>query len=61
MMLLSVTPQQAAIDFLGRRVNGQGGVIVVDRAGTIGYGHNTPHMAVAWYDLDGRLQSAIEP
>lgn len=59
-----LTAQQAAdaaIEHLGRRVSGRGGMIVLDRAGTIGYAHNTPHMAVAWYDSEGHLHSAIEP
>jgi beta-aspartyl-peptidase (threonine type) len=37
-----------AIRVLGRRTNGQGGVILVDPEGTPGFHFNTPHMAYAY-------------
>ncbi len=46
-----VGPQQvapAAIHYLHRRLNGQGGIILLDREGRVGIAHNTPRMAWAW-------------
>ncbi|NJL94447.1 MAG: hypothetical protein HC915_12350 [Anaerolineae bacterium] len=51
----------AAIAHLERRVQGYGGIILVDRAGRTGFAHNTPHMAVAWLDAEGTVQSYIQP
>jgi beta-aspartyl-peptidase (threonine type) len=45
------TPQEAAtmaIDYLRRRLNGHGGLILLDPRGRIGLAHNTPRMAWAW-------------
>jgi L-asparaginase / beta-aspartyl-peptidase len=39
---------QEAMNYLKQRVNGHGGIIVLDRAGHIGIGHNTPRMAFAY-------------
>jgi single-stranded-DNA-specific exonuclease len=39
---------EAAIDILASRVNGLGGLIMIDRAGRIGFAHNTPNLARAW-------------
>ncbi len=50
------TPQQAAdeaIAYLRRRLNGHGGLILVDPKGRIGLAHNTPRMAWAWKTSDG--------
>jgi beta-aspartyl-peptidase (threonine type) len=47
-------PQWAAdeaMNYLRRRVNGHGGIIVLDSAGRIGIAHNTPRMAWALKDL----------
>jgi L-asparaginase / beta-aspartyl-peptidase len=38
----------AAIDYLQRRLNGQGGIILLDQRGRVGVAHNTPRMAWAW-------------
>ena len=49
-------PRAAAengIRYLARRVGGLGGCIVLDRAGQVGWAHNTPRMAFA-YRLDGQ-------
>ncbi len=48
-------PQQAAgeaIAYLKRRLNGHGGVILVDSRGRVGLAHNTPRMAWAWKTPD---------
>jgi beta-aspartyl-peptidase (threonine type) len=47
----------AAIDELGTRVRGTGGVILVDAAGRLGLAHNTPSMAWARADVQGPLAS----
>jgi L-asparaginase / beta-aspartyl-peptidase len=39
---------QEAMNYLKQRVNGHGGIIVLDRAGHIGIAHNTPRMAFAY-------------
>lgn len=39
---------QAAIDTLTNRVDGRGGLIMIDRLGRVGYAHNTPHLARAY-------------
>jgi beta-aspartyl-peptidase (threonine type) len=33
-----------------RRLDGEGGIIAIDRAGRIGWAHNSPDFAVAWAD-----------
>jgi len=38
----------AAIQYLHARLNGHGGIILLDRRGRIGIAHNTPRMAWAW-------------
>jgi len=43
---------QTAIDRLGERVGGEGGCIVVDRAGQIGWAHNSSHMACAFRTVE---------
>ena len=37
-----------AIHYLHRRLNGHGGIILLDQRGRIGVAHNTPRMAWAW-------------
>ncbi len=39
-----------AIAYLQRRLEGFGGIILLDRKGRIGIAHNTPRMAWAWRD-----------
>jgi L-asparaginase / beta-aspartyl-peptidase len=39
---------QEAMNYLKQRVNGHGGIIVLDRQGHIGIAHNTPRMAFAY-------------
>ncbi len=48
-----------SIDLLSQRVNGEGGIIVVDRQGGVGFAHNTPEMAVAWRTPDGQIHLSI--
>ena len=38
----------AAIHYLHRRLNGHGGIILLDCRGRVGMAHNTPRMAWAW-------------
>lgn len=48
-------PQAAAEEALaifGQKFNGEGGLILLNRAGEIGVAHNTPHMPVAWLQGD---------
>jgi L-asparaginase / beta-aspartyl-peptidase len=48
-------PQQVAwdaMDYLKSRLNGHGGIILLDRHGRFGLAHNTPRMAVAWRSAD---------
>jgi L-asparaginase / beta-aspartyl-peptidase len=49
-------PQAAVEAALGRlaRVGGEAGGIVLDRAGRVGWAHNSPHLAVAWCAGGGR-------
>ena len=44
----------ASIEYLHRRLNGHGGIILLDRRGRIGLAHNTPRMAWAWRNQDAR-------
>ncbi len=38
----------AAIRLLGERLGGDGGLIVIDRQGQVGFAHNTPHMSFGY-------------
>jgi beta-aspartyl-peptidase (threonine type) len=54
-------PQQAAeegIEILRIKVDGRGGVIVLDGEGRIGIAFNTPRMAYAWRHAGGSAVSA---
>lgn len=46
----AVGPEAAlrAVRHLSEKVGGWGGVILIDRAGWVGFAHNTPRMAFAW-------------
>jgi beta-aspartyl-peptidase (threonine type) len=52
-------PAEAAIHILGQRVDGRGGLIMIDRAGRVGYAYNTPHMARA-YMRAGLAEPVVE-
>jgi beta-aspartyl-peptidase (threonine type) len=43
----------AAIHYLYRRLNGHGGIILLDREGRVGIAHNTPRMAWSWQSQSG--------
>ncbi len=47
------------IRFLGERVGGQGGVIVVGPSGEPGFAFNTPAMARAWSDGSGAIRTGL--
>ncbi|WP_242339764.1 MULTISPECIES: isoaspartyl peptidase/L-asparaginase family protein [Anaeromyxobacter] len=56
------TPMDAAreaIAALGRRVRGEGGVIVVGPRGEVGFAHNTPVMSRAWTTPDGDVVAEL--
>lgn len=49
------TPETASnesITYLKTRLNGHGGMILLDRQGRIGIAHNTPRMAWAYKNID---------
>lgn len=48
-----------AAALLRERVQGDGGLIVVARAGEVGFAHNTPMMSRAWTGPDGTLHAAL--
>lgn len=51
----------AAVAVLGERVNGLGGLIMVDVKGRIGYSYNTPRMAYAYREgLTGRSRAGVK-
>ena len=50
---------QEAMNYLKQRVNGHGGIIVLNRDGRIGISHNTPRMAWA-YKTVKKQESGIE-
>jgi beta-aspartyl-peptidase (threonine type) len=49
---------EAAIRRLAERVNGRGGLIMIDRAGRVGFAHNTPNLARA-YVMDGMSEPEV--
>ena len=56
------TPAEVApksIAYLQRRLNGHGGIILLDRRGRIGIAHNTPRMAWAWRNAQ-QAESGLE-
>jgi beta-aspartyl-peptidase (threonine type) len=50
----------AAIARLAERTAGEGGLIVLDRMGSIGIGHNSPYIAHAYVTGDGEVVTGIE-
>jgi beta-aspartyl-peptidase (threonine type) len=50
---------QEAINYLKSRVNGHGGIILLDAHGRFGISHNTPRMAWA-YRTEQKQDSGIE-
>ncbi len=58
-----LTAQEAAdraLQILRERVNGEGGLIVLDRHGNVGFAHNTPYMAVAWRGPEGVMHVTMQ-
>lgn len=51
---------QNAIQYMHKRVNGFGGLILIDKDGQVGFAHNTPQMASAWMDEGGELRTYIQ-
>ena len=47
----------AAIQKLIARVQGRGGIIMIDREGRLGFAYNTPRMARAWVTGEGKIIS----
>lgn len=50
-LLRGLNAQQAAdyaISYMAQRINGEGGLIMVDKDGGVGFAHNTPCISVAW-------------
>ena len=54
---------QAAADYairvLADRVKGEGGLILVDHNGQIGFAHSTAYISVAWVTAEGEIQAAM--
>ena len=50
---------RAAIDRLGQRVRGEGGLVLVTPGGEIGFAHNTPVMSRAWSRPDGSIAAEL--
>jgi beta-aspartyl-peptidase (threonine type) len=51
---------EAAVKLLAERVNGLGGVIVIDTLGRIGAAHNTPRMAHAYVTAESDIIARIK-
>jgi beta-aspartyl-peptidase (threonine type) len=51
----------ASIHYLFRRLNGHGGIILLDRRGRVGIAHNTPRMAWAWKSEQKRESGLRSP
>ncbi len=55
-------PQRAAeksIQILAERGKGTGGLILIDRAGRVGFAHNTPRMAYGYVAPDGSFVTSV--
>ncbi len=51
---------QMAVDLLQQRVQGLGGIILVDRLGNYGFAHNTDKMAFAYAHPSGKVVARIK-
>jgi beta-aspartyl-peptidase (threonine type) len=51
---------QQAVNDLKKRTDGEGGIILIDRQGRVGYAFNTPTMLVAWVDAQGQIQARAD-
>jgi len=57
------TVQEAAdyaIKYMYERTRGYGGIILINFQGEMAFSYNTPHMAVAWSNEHGQIQSRIK-
>ena len=62
LMASGVTPQQAAeamIQYLAQRVNGQGGIILMNPKGEFGCAYNTLQMGRAWVTPEGEIVAFV--
>jgi len=50
---------QLAIEYLHNKVNGLGGIISIDKKGNYGFHNNTPKMARAYAEEDGKIVTMI--
>jgi beta-aspartyl-peptidase (threonine type) len=57
--LSAMDAAREAAALLGRRVQGEGGLIVVGPAGEVGFAHNTPAMSRAWATPDGAVHAEL--
>lgn len=48
-----------AVAYLGARVGGDGGLILVGPAGEVGFAHDTPVMSRAWTEPDGTIRAEL--
>jgi beta-aspartyl-peptidase (threonine type) len=48
-----------SIQILAQRAKGTGGVIILDRAGRVGFAHNTPRMAYGYAAPDGSFLTGV--
>jgi beta-aspartyl-peptidase (threonine type) len=51
---------EMAVDLLNRRVQGWGGIILIDKRGDYGFAHNTPKMAFAYAQPSGEVVANIK-
>jgi L-asparaginase / beta-aspartyl-peptidase len=62
LMAQGIPPKEAApqiIDLLKKRVNGVGGIILMDHLGEIGFAFNAARMSCAWVTQDGRIEADV--
>jgi len=57
--MLARRAAQDAVDLLGRRGKGTGGLILLDRNGTPGFAFNTPRMAFGYVSSDGSFYASV--
>ncbi len=57
--LSAMDAAREAAALLGRRLNGEGGLIVIGPNGDVGFANNTPAMSRAWTAQDGAISAAL--
>lgn len=50
---------EKSIQILAERAKGTGGLILIDRAGRVGFAHNTPRMAYGYVAFDGSIVTGV--